>query len=1784
MPGFLSEWLRNERQTIASNRTGSCRTRGRRCRRSVAAECLEERLLLAAVRLDDPQIPVGDVYQDTSFNASPSHQVSSDGQYAVYLADATTDHLLELFSVHLGTGTVTQLNSSLVIGGDIQSFQISPDSSRVVYLADQTTDNVTELFSVPIGGGPVTRLNGPLVSGGGVIGDVSIAADSSRVVYRAEQATANVIDLHSVPLTGGPSVRLNGPLGTDGDVYGFQVSPDSSRVVYLADETTDNVVELFSAPIASGGGSITVSDPLGATAGIFGDFQISPDSSRVVYRADLNVDNQIELFSASITATGTETQLSGSLVDPNSDVDSFQISPDSSRVIYFADQDTVFQNEVYSVPLSGGALVKLNAVLPTGGFISEAQISPDSTRVVYRGDATTDNVIELYSVPLAGGLSPVTLNGPLVAGGDVTSFRFSPDSSRVVYNADEVLDNQIELFSVPLSGGASTKLNGPLASTFSDINSYDVSADSSSVVYLAEQDVSFQLEVYVVPLIGGSTVKLNGLLSSSGDVNSFVISPDNSRVVYNADELTASTDELFSVPLTGGTSTRISGPLMAFGNDVTSFQLMPDGLSAVYLADQSTSGADELYIVTLANGAVTKLNAPLVNFGDVISYQVSPNGNHVVYAADQDTDNVFELYSASISDGTVTKLSGPMTTSGDIIDFRISPTGTSVVYRADQDTDNVIELYGVAVFGGAVSKLNGPLVSNGNVSAYELGSSRVVYRADQDIDGAEELFSVQYSGASLIKLNPALPAGRTVTDFALSNSQNRVVYMSDEHVDEEYELRSVSIFSGGFSTQLSGAMVTDGDVLSFQISPDGSRAVYRADEATNGLIEIFSVPVTTPNGRVTLNGTLASGADVDGFQISPNSTRVVYRADETIFNQLELYSVPIEGGTSVRLTPLPSFGDIFSEDAYAFTPDSAQVVYLAAQDAQSVTELYAVPVDGGPTHKLNAALPISGDVAEFVVSPDSQSVTYRAGGDTAFVLELYQVPLSGGPVRKLNNPLHSNADVSASFAVTSDSARVVFLAPDDVLFQNALFTTAQADFSLDLPNGNGDDSILIRANGFLLEVVDANAGYELLLKQPFDGSETLTINGTNDENDYLTIDYMSGGFFSLPGGITFNGGTGTGSDQFVLNGDGLTQAQFVSSGPTIADATVVATNGGPTNSSSFTGVERLYVFGVTNMSASGPMNVGTRELWIDALTFTDLGPITTVAGGYIIADAGLHLQSSELLSGSGTVAAAISSDQGSTINVTGNLTLGDAGDFDGVNLSGRLNIGPNTITLHDAHKAVLGSQTTLGSPLGLGTLNSANGIELPDTRTFSGRGTINTVSGEFENQGFVQGSGPGLTFNHLVAGAGDFGGTITFNGGTDFGNSPAKIDAGNITFGPSNANIVELGGLVAGSEFDQVNASGTVNLNGVLDVVFLDLGNGYVPAAGQSFDIINAASVTGTFTTENLPSLPVGLEWNVLYEADGVTLEINATAAPFQVSEIQVGSSRWSQSFRDFADLAAAGTGLGWSVPTGSVAQTTPLPWANINRLIVSFTDDIDQSTVVAGSNVILHGVNSSPVISNISYIGTSQMVIELLNPLPVDALRLEIQDTVLSTSGEPLDGDFVNNVDILNSGGPAPVGDPLNDFNFHLVTNPGDANRSGLVNISDAVIVFQNFLAQPGQAGYSIFADMNGDAILNISDAVIVFQRFLAMPPTSFPGLFGPGSGSGSGSSGAYPPSPITPAAPVVQSSMSSGTGSGYASSSTTTQPSASNPQQPPTTPPTHDLDALDEVLSDPVGDLLRL
>jgi Tol biopolymer transport system component len=487
-----------------------------------------------------------------------SYGVSADGRYAVFVADKHTDGVFELYSTDLSTGVITKISGGLVSGGDVIDFKISPDSARVVFVADKVADSIFDLYSAPINGSTVpVNLSGPSVGGTSVF---QISPDSTRVVFAASSVADNVLDLYSVPIAGGaPPLNLSERLVSGGGgnsiLLNFQISADGARVVFVADKLMNQVFEIYSAPITGGVVPLNLSGPLVSGGDAF-EFKVSPDSARVVFRGDKVTDNVTELYSIPIDGAAAPVNLSGLLVSGGLIAgSSFQISPDSARVVFRADKATDGVDELYSVPINGGsAPMNLSGPLVSGGSVANFLISPDSAHVVFQADKAVDTVVELYSVPIDGGAAPANLSRLLISGGAVRAdFRISPDSARVVLVADKVIDEVFELYSVPINASAAPlNLSGPLVSGGNVRADFRISPDNARVVFLADKVTVGVDELYSVPIDGSAApVNLSGPLVNGGDAFGFQISPDSARVVFRADKVADGVDELFRVQIGG---------------------------------------------------------------------------------------------------------------------------------------------------------------------------------------------------------------------------------------------------------------------------------------------------------------------------------------------------------------------------------------------------------------------------------------------------------------------------------------------------------------------------------------------------------------------------------------------------------------------------------------------------------------------------------------------------------------------------------------------------------------------------------------------------------------------------------------------------------------------------------------------------------------------------------------------------------------------------------------------------------------------------------------------------------------------------------------------------------------------------------------------------------------------------------------------------------------------------------------------------------------------------------
>jgi Tol biopolymer transport system component len=978
-------------------------------------------------------------------------QVSSDGNWLLYIADGEVDGRFELFAgpADLSSSPI-RLNADLGPDQRVRRARFTPDSALVVYQVSDTIGTFSpELYSVPpdasqppvlISPAGITSVSAwevapdsscvvldtygtggaaiysadvhgtgmPIVLTGTPSLNISwgsqrfeISPDSSFVVFEdAEQS--DTIELYRVPINGGARTRLGHALASPFGVHSFQLSPDATRVVYRGFVLTVGITDLFSAP-ADGSGSPTrlnQSFPLFET--VF-DFEIDPTSSHVLYSSD-NFSHRTDLYTVPI-AGGTPVQLTQH--GPGGDLLEFVIDPGGGRVVFVADMETNDREELYSSLIDGSQpVVKLNGPVGTFGEVSpNIQIAPDSSWVAYRMRADTPQLAwHLEVAPIDGALPPVVLDTGSIRPQD--GFEVLPDGSRIAFRGfNGVAPDDATMNTIRPDGSAFLTLSSPSAGV-GGVEEFVVLPDSSAVFYRSDQDADEVFDVYRAPVDASTTaVRATGSLAIGGNVVNFRISPDGLWTVYQADQDADEVFELYTVPTDASSPPVKLNEELATGSGGVGSDFLPTGDSSrvVYREDRGGAGLSELYSTSIdGSGVPLELNAPLATNGSVVGYSLAPDGNTVVYLA-QNEPARNELYAVP-SDGSsaAVLIYSPLSSGGHVSDFVFTPAGDEVVYRAAEDGAFDFGLY-VAPLDGSDpgTRISGPLVTGGDVSSsYACSASgRTVFLADADTDGMQEIYSVPTDGSrSPVKLNPSIPAIADIQDFAIADELGLVVYT---FTDGPVDLFSVPIDGSQPPLRLNGSTFPR-NVREFELTPDGELVVYRAVATLNNHFELFSVPTAGGAAPTRLNPPIGTTQSVVGFgsgrpfAISSEGKWVVFRGDLNVDEQFELFTAPADGSApAARLSPEALGADRDVGDFMIGANN--RVLYTADLDSPGSMSLYKVGVRGlGETLRVNPAFPAFASIRpntfatpNFQFTPDGRQVHYIANPLQEGAFELF---------------------------------------------------------------------------------------------------------------------------------------------------------------------------------------------------------------------------------------------------------------------------------------------------------------------------------------------------------------------------------------------------------------------------------------------------------------------------------------------------------------------------------------------------------------------------------------------------------------------------------------------------------------------------------------------------------------------------------------------------------------------------------------------------------------------------
>jgi Tol biopolymer transport system component len=380
---------------------------------------------------------------------------------------------------------------------------------------------------------------------------------------------------------------------------------------------------------------------------------------------------------------------------PESDIKRYAWAPDSSRLAYIGDMDTVGKYEVYTVFPDGTGHTGVSHLMAGGGDGAfSLGWSPDSSRVAYMGDMETAAVRELF-VANADGIVHTKISQPAPAGGGLNSFRWAPDGSRIAYLGKIRNTDNRELYTVAPDGSGHTRVSRDPVAANSGVVEYDWSPDSQRITYSGNLRIASCIEAFVVGGDGRSNtrVSVDPVAGAAGVGNAFTgtslgWAPDGSRVAYVGRFESTEEWQLYSASPGGAERLRISDPAVN-GVYVGEFQWAPDGGRIVFRSTTNVVSQSALYAVTPDGSDLVALSRgahPDANVGGVAGsgyYEISPDGSKVAYRGDMLVDALDQLFVVDIDGSNHRQVSREL--AGNVSNMGWSPGGDRIAYTGESN-------------------------------------------------------------------------------------------------------------------------------------------------------------------------------------------------------------------------------------------------------------------------------------------------------------------------------------------------------------------------------------------------------------------------------------------------------------------------------------------------------------------------------------------------------------------------------------------------------------------------------------------------------------------------------------------------------------------------------------------------------------------------------------------------------------------------------------------------------------------------------------------------------------------------------------------------------------------------------------------------------------------------------------------------------------------------------------------------------------------------------------------
>jgi PEP-CTERM motif-containing protein len=381
---------------------------------------------------------------------------------------------------------------------------------------------------------------------------------------------------------------------------------------------------------------------------------------------------------------------------------------------------------------------------------------------------------------------------------------------------------------------------------------------------------------------------------------------------------------------------------------------------------------------------------------------------------------------------------------------------------------------------------------------------------------------------------------------------------------------------------------------------------------------------------------------------------------------------------------------------------------------------------------------------------------------------------------------------------------------------------------------------------------------------------TLGIEGTVTvlSQDFLAL--LSGAALTGSGTLVNAGSIGTGDGQSVI-GVNVNQTGTGTLGP--RSSTTLVLDGAHVTGGYVNGVGEIVA---QNGATLKDLNIGSQIVVNNFGGGMNLGGSLGIEGTVTVLDkAFLNLANGATINNNGLLL----NQAGGTVSLFGTLNNSVAVGNSGLFEIGNGGVANNTGTISN----FLGGGFAVQSG---GTFNNSGSFisdsfssfgtlansTVVNTGTMSLSGSTIAIGGSFRNDGSVTMMGgppvgdppipqppPPLfvTSTGTLSGVGTVNGLVINQGTMSPGNSPGLFTInGNYAQSSSGHLLIQLAGLLAGTQYDVLDVHGSAMLAGFLDV---GLFGGFDPTADAFFDVLLADDLSGTFDTVNLPTSANGV-------------------------------------------------------------------------------------------------------------------------------------------------------------------------------------------------------------------------------------------------------------------------------------------------------------------------------------